>query len=515
LTLAIVSVESGFHTMKAASSLRSLLTLGIVFSALFSRAQVDGNLSKGLIAHFTLDADARDASGNNNDGTPHNTQPTEDRFGRIAKAIRFNGKTSFIECRIPKIPTGATPRTVSLWAKPELDVKGVALVSWGSVPRLFNIFNIGSPYVWGVGTHGGGNGIENVAVNNDWHHVVTTYDGGTLSLFVDGKSAGKRAMKIDTAFSALFLGKPASQTASHFSGAIDDVRIYNRALSEGEVRQLLEFEQRSQLQVATSANTNTNAEKPPRARIVRQFPTNAHTVTLSIGSGEVVAFDTNSFVLRVEDTNGAKFLPRTTYAKLSDADVKALLMHPKIYTNATHSNGGVVWSGRPTDSPFKVADAARLENRLREIWEGGGTLGNRVAERLEILEALKNYNGGLAFWLANEAQSETAATAHETALLRQANAVDKIEEAQYLRNLGIRRRYSDAIQERNGAANERERAKQEYAYRRQQAPRWKAQFLSALNFLNQKGFQLPSESEFVLLPPLISEAEIEAALTDN
>jgi hypothetical protein len=77
---------------------------------------------------------------------------------------------------------------------------------------------------------------QSVSVNN-WHHIVGTYDGTTLSLYRNGSSAGTPGTttgNITNSSKTLTLGVRGGQ---YFDGRISNAKIYNRALSAAEVSQ--------------------------------------------------------------------------------------------------------------------------------------------------------------------------------------------------------------------------------------------------------------------------------------
>ena len=71
---------------------------------------------------------------------------------------------------------------------------------------------------------------------NTWTHLATTYDGTTLRLFVNGTQVGSRAVSgaLLTSSGVLRIGGN-SQWGEYFAGRIDEVRIYNRALTQSEI----------------------------------------------------------------------------------------------------------------------------------------------------------------------------------------------------------------------------------------------------------------------------------------
>ena len=79
---------------------------------------------------------------------------------------------------------------------------------------------------------------------NVWRHVATTYDGARLRVYIDGKAAGSKAITGRTCVSGQPLAVGAKNAPAKglyeafWDGRLDDVRIYNRALSVAEIGQL-------------------------------------------------------------------------------------------------------------------------------------------------------------------------------------------------------------------------------------------------------------------------------------
>ena len=77
---------------------------------------------------------------------------------------------------------------------------------------------------------------------NTWTHIATTYDGIVQKFYVNGVLVGTAnpivAPSLNTIVQsngALRIGGDASSTGEFFNGLIDEVRVYNRALSVGEI----------------------------------------------------------------------------------------------------------------------------------------------------------------------------------------------------------------------------------------------------------------------------------------
>ncbi|HBF35862.1 MAG TPA: hypothetical protein DDW50_00900, partial [Firmicutes bacterium] len=147
---------------------------------------------------------------------------------------------------LPNIPaldiTGTSGLTLEAWVRPvsttansEYIAKGdkqYAIHLSGGTTLEFFLYN-SSTSTWYTASYGVSN-ISNWVGN--WHHLAGTYDGSTLTLYVDGVARGTKACTIgctDNGY-AVSVGKNTEKGTSS-TGDIDRVRIYNRALSLTEV----------------------------------------------------------------------------------------------------------------------------------------------------------------------------------------------------------------------------------------------------------------------------------------
>lgn len=206
------------------------------------------------IGRWTFDegtgTDAGDSSANANTGTLTNSPAwVGDRFGRD-KALRFTAASS----RYVTVPHIAAynfsgPVTMSAWIRPTSTAVGAShatiLGKWNGTHEQFvmrfqsgNIFHVGS---WNGGDHYAQYNWGSSDINV-WRHVVGLYDGTDWKIYKDAVEVASRADAIGAltgTSGALHLG--ASNTGSagrYFDGDIDDIRIYDRALSPTEVSDL-------------------------------------------------------------------------------------------------------------------------------------------------------------------------------------------------------------------------------------------------------------------------------------
>lgn len=165
--------------------------------------------------------------------------------GKVGKALRLDGGDAHLEIKDYKGISGTQPRTVMAWLQTEKN-RG-EILSWGE--RDFGkmwIFKFirGRP---GITPHGGYYYMNPTMHDNTWHHVVAVLEEAELpnlhdhvTLYLDGEVAEVHDIglldlwPVETGAAVnLCIGKG-------FTGLIDDVRVYDRALSEDEIKVLFE-----------------------------------------------------------------------------------------------------------------------------------------------------------------------------------------------------------------------------------------------------------------------------------
>ena len=82
-----------------------------------------------------------------------------------------------------------------------------------------------------------------VPVGNEWHHIAATYEGKEMIAYGDGEPFGNQKMSFKlncTTDKPLFVGSGVERPQYVFDGAIDEVAIFNRALSQDEIKKAME-----------------------------------------------------------------------------------------------------------------------------------------------------------------------------------------------------------------------------------------------------------------------------------
>lgn len=200
------------------------------------------NLASGLMALWDFNelrgTMTADSSGNGNTGTFHNVSWASNV---CTGCVSLSGFNSYISVPESASLEGSSQMTVSMWLRPNSNRK----VDSRTVSKL---------YSWDVKLNGGSRapqfsaggayGTLNYSLAlNQWQHVVFTFSSGVLKGYVNGKSVTFAANTFTAGSTlplqmyGLYLGTDASKT-TFYNGYMDDVRIYNRVLSDTDVATL-------------------------------------------------------------------------------------------------------------------------------------------------------------------------------------------------------------------------------------------------------------------------------------
>ena len=200
----------------------------------------------GLVAEYLFDGTANDTSGNGNNGTVHGAILTSDRFGNANSAYSFNGVSSYIE-----VPGSTTldiidNLTLSAWIDiyQFKDIGGILCYGPdGSDYETYSLDTTGESeskvFFWTNWPSTAVKVYSNPIEKNSWHHVVATFTGGTVKIYVDGALKNSQQISISKLKLGngriLRFGENQPGGNEFYNGLIDDIRIYNRTLSAPEI----------------------------------------------------------------------------------------------------------------------------------------------------------------------------------------------------------------------------------------------------------------------------------------
>ncbi|MEN8220515.1 MAG: LamG domain-containing protein, partial [Pseudomonadota bacterium] len=252
--------------VKLRCRLRTVLLIAIGLSW-FSGAMAD--LNDGLVAYYPFDGNAKDASGNGNHGTVHGATLTKDRFGNTVNAYTFDGINDNIQT-VNTFGDNAAQISVVLWLKANslnTSWSGVIGRDRGGVNTddVWNVLLADDEIRVEVAETGNKEFSLSHKIDTSWHSVGMVYNGSTqtFKMYFDGNLVNQVATEVGVLGSTpslkLTIGSYSNNTYM-FNGSIDDIRIYNRAISESEIKQLYQGCQPS-IDIKLNSNNRVTGDK--------------------------------------------------------------------------------------------------------------------------------------------------------------------------------------------------------------------------------------------------------------
>jgi hypothetical protein len=230
---------------------------------------VNAGINDGLVAYYPFDGSLNDMSGNSLHGIANSATFSKDRLGNQDSSYFLNGIDNFISIKdingVLNFDAKTEYYSISLW------------VNLASLPISSNNDNVISTMIMDRGISGNQNASYTISVDgrygnvfsatvyeappgggnagecsataaeiSKWYHVVAVFNTQKVILYINGNSETNNRYKND--FSAITkttnddkeisVGRIMPSNSYHLNGNIDDIRIYNRAISASEVQQL-------------------------------------------------------------------------------------------------------------------------------------------------------------------------------------------------------------------------------------------------------------------------------------
>ncbi len=256
--------------MKIINSLKNLFLLTAV-TILLANCSPNNNSTPapstfpndGLVARYNFNGNANDESGHNLNGTIYLASLTTDRNGNSNSAYQFSYQKSVFGQRNNEIYVANSPLldnnklTVSIWIYPTAYfwTGNAQDPNTAIIRRSENGYANPSGEVWGLDFNqsnltAGLVGINNTHINlsvstislNQWSHIAFSYDGATLKIYVNGILKGSQVgvITLNSGNSGISIGD-SNQANGYwypFNGKLDDIALWNRALSSEELQKV-------------------------------------------------------------------------------------------------------------------------------------------------------------------------------------------------------------------------------------------------------------------------------------
>jgi hypothetical protein len=220
---------------------------------------LNNSISEGLIAHYPFTGNALDSTSNNYDGIVHEAILTTDRHGNNNASYYFDGQNDYISVPHAAALNLSGDFTISLWA--EIAATQVPHEGINDILRKWNGTAEGYPFAIAylnpladdayedkiIHVRYDGQGCANAptsyspAIENDvFQHIVLVKQGNTLRQYLNNVLIQEFVdnTTCSTANTADMTIGCRGNLVRFFKGKIDDIRIYGRAISNGEITNL-------------------------------------------------------------------------------------------------------------------------------------------------------------------------------------------------------------------------------------------------------------------------------------
>jgi len=212
-------------------------------------------IQNGLVAYYPFNGNVGDSSGCNNHGTAYGPTLTSDKNGTPNSAYYFNGINSYISAPATFSLHPPNTLTITAWISPENKISGSSNViskRYDYSVDPYETYSVstsaGSPNFnkWAFNASKGTNGtlksvlLRNLFPSNTWLFLAATYDSTSLKIYINGVLDSTIIFRGNLGYSnlPLLMGYNGAGVNDYYKGKIDDVKIFNRALSASEIRSM-------------------------------------------------------------------------------------------------------------------------------------------------------------------------------------------------------------------------------------------------------------------------------------
>jgi len=212
-------------------------------------------LADSLVAYYPFNGNADDESGNGHNGIVYNALLADDRYGYPNRAYGFDGiNDEYVYVMNPEFLNLTDEGTISVWlnifsyenrandtywhilgkgAKAGWDSDGYSIFYHNSAQVIFGVLTNTSQISRYNRISFGKPSI------NEWHHLVMVWNDSLIKAYFDGQQFGEQVLKTinvpQTSENFIIGKKPYGTYNGYFNGIIDEIRLYNRALTVKEI----------------------------------------------------------------------------------------------------------------------------------------------------------------------------------------------------------------------------------------------------------------------------------------
>lgn len=214
---------------------------------------VSGSLVNGLVGYWPFCGNANDQSGNGNNGVVNGASLTTDRFGNPNSAYEFN--MNYIKVNNSSIYNFSDNLSINVWYKISNDMGAITLNTYfvskhqsGSLDSSYTLYNENNcgPTVYQTDVSGNISFIRNSAFcdTSSWHMLTLTFNNPNMIMYLDGiyystiTANNIKQTLLPLVFGGTNNSSNPDDIIGRMKGKLDDIGIWNRALTQQEVSQL-------------------------------------------------------------------------------------------------------------------------------------------------------------------------------------------------------------------------------------------------------------------------------------
>jgi hypothetical protein len=348
------------------------LTLMLLLLAVISFAQVPSYVpTNGLVGWWPFNGNANDESGNGYNGSVYGATLSNDRNGNNNSAYSFDGISNFIWVGLVQQLNGSQTSSISYWINTPLSYPtnpvgnyGTAIGHWkhngqfnGPIGITLTNSSDGSVNVALIGGQGASSNPSIINANS-WIHICIIYDGNQpinqrIALYINGNfnqyiNVNNSPTTLGTQATRTYIGAACGPDGqddawSYFNGNIDDVGMWNRALTQQEITDLYNANICYQTITVTDTlliNTGITGFNPVTYENTIKIwpnPTNDH-ITIDAGDLNIM----NGYSIRITNSLGQQMFQSAINQQQFYLNLTTWTGNGIYYVNIIDPNGNII-----------------------------------------------------------------------------------------------------------------------------------------------------------------------------
>ena len=386
--------------------------------------------TSGLVGWWPFSGNANDSSGNNNNGTVMGATLTIDRFGNANSAYQFDGSSSYIT--IPNSSSLQSPGyrlSMTAW----VNLAGNSLVGQPFNPILSKNNNGANAYMYrftvdfvGLGFYASVNnwnnntgGFGDTLINSEWYLLTAVLDSSISYFYLNDSLIGSQAFTTNITADnyPLEIGRDMPGITEIFNGKIDDVGIWNRALTQQEINNLYNGCQISVNTQPASQTININNDAQFIAGssdpgVTYQWQTNLGGGFQNLNSsGQFSGTNDDTLILSNATMSNNNQLFRCIISSGTCTDtssIAVLTVVNNVGINEVSQNNLFSVYPNPADDQINVMSDAQLLGSAYTIYDNTGklVLSGKINSENTVID-LGNLSGGIYLFNMGENMKQT------------------------------------------------------------------------------------------------------------